>query len=763
MLGNLLSILRQISETIAKTGDHLEALQKIVSILAKSLNVDVCSVYEYDEANDRLVLTATCGLDQNAIMNVSMKPGEGLTGISFKERKILNLANPQSHPGFRLFENIGEEQYRSFLSVPLTISGKCLGILTIQRKEEKKFDQPVADMVRSISTQLANLFLNSILLKGIQKTSIIKKQQDRTGQLMLPGVATTAGVTLGNAFLFSKEDLIKKFSTPAFHGNLDEELLLFENALKLAKEKTLELENKALTLISEADASIFNVHLMFLEDQAVLGEVKTAIKKHGFSVEYAIASVYNEYEKKFLQINDQTFRDRSFDLKDVMIRIIESVTIIKDAVSVEEAFNSDSSKLILVAKELLPSDLIRMPVDNFVGIICEKGGATAHVSILAKALNIPAILGVKGVTQHTINNDEILMDGHSGKVYIRPGEQVKKHFQDQITPDTEEENIIMDMKPTVTLDGVNVRLRANISLICEASNLEQYGAHGIGLYRTEFMYMVRDHLPAEEDQYNVFRQVLNKTSEEVTIRVLDVGGDKPLPYVDLPQEDNPALGYRGIRLLLKRTNLFKTHLRAILRAGAKGKLKLLLPMVSTLQEILKVKEILAEVEQELHENNIPHSENYKIGIMIEIPSILFMLDSLIPHLDFMSIGTNDLLQYCFAVDRANEQVGGNADALDPAFIRIIKHIGDFFAAHPDKELTLCGEMANIIQAVPLLVGAGIKELSMPPKFIPGIAKVVRQINAAECRVLLKKASSMKTSEEVKREVNRFLLAANRPM
>ena len=643
MLGNLLNILRRISEIIAKTSDHMVALQKIVDILAENLNVDVCSVYECDERNNRLVLKATYGLSHDAVMNVSMKPGEGLTGTSFKERRIINVANPQSHPNFKLFENIGEEKYRSFLSVPLTVSGKCLGILTIQGTREEVFPQPVVDLVRSISTQLANLILNSIILKGLQDTPAHQSSAAataQTDQVMLKGVATTPGITFGNVFLFMKEDIFDRHE-PSAHQDCEQELALFDKALKLAKQKTLELETKALSLISEADASIFNVHLMFLEDKAVLDQVRKEVVS-GWSLDTAIINVYQQYEKRFSQFSDQTFRDKSYDLKDVMLRIVESAHILKNAENEEQVFASSASKLVLVARELLPSDLIRMPVDNIIGIVCEKGGITAHVSILAKALNIPAILGVKGITRSCNDGDEIMLDGHAGRVYVRPGEQVKSHFREIIVPDTAEER--HDKVPTRTIDGVEISLKANISLICETATLDQYGARGIGLYRTEFMYMVRDHLPPEDDQYNVFSQIMTRTRDEVTIRVLDVGGDKPLPYIEIPQEDNPALGHRGVRLLLNRKNLFKMHLRAILRAGALGKLRLLFPMVSSLREIIEIKEIVAEVETELHEKNVPHADSYKVGIMVEVPSVLFALDSLIRHFDFMSNGTNYLVQ-----------------------------------------------------------------------------------------------------------------------
>lgn len=762
MIGNLLSILRQISEIIAKTGNHQNTLAEIVTVLAQNLNVDVCSVYEYNDNTETLLLAATFGLNQDAVGTVSMKSGEGLTGTSFKERRILNLADPMNHPKFKHFNDIGEEKYQSFLAVPLTISGKCLGILTLQRIVNETFPQPVIDMVRSLSTQLANLILNTRILKGLQEapqqTTVKSSHKD---QMSFKGSATATGLTSGNVFLFLKDDLFQKIEQQT-HNGVEAELELFENALQLAKKKTLELEHKALSLISEIDASIFNVHLMFLEDKTLLDRIRKGIVDNGHSVEYSIAEVYMDYEKKFLQFSDQTFRDRHFDLKDVLMRVVESASIIKNVGTEEEVISLATSKLVLVSQELLPSDLIRMPVDNIAGIVCEKGGVTAHVSILAKALNIPAFLGVKGITASAHDGDEIILDGHTGRVYLRPGDQIKEHFKDMIAPAQQTEELA-DNKPSRTTDGVDVLLKANISLICETTSLSRYGARGIGLYRTEFMYMIRDYLPSEDDQFNVFSQLIHNAHDEVTIRVLDVGGDKPLPYLELPHEDNPALGYRGIRLLLDRQPLFKTHLRAILRASAGAKIRLLFPMVSNSNEMHQILAILKEVENDLHEKNTPHAEGYKIGIMLEIPAILFALDSLIDHIDFMSVGTNDLLQYCFAIDRSNERVGHSADALDPAFVRIVRHIGDFFRKHPDKGLGVCGEMASITQAVPLLLGAGITELSMPPKNIPRISKIVRKLNSKECRNLLEKVCRFDSAQDIKSEVNRFLLGSTRPL
>ncbi|MDD3119730.1 MAG: phosphoenolpyruvate--protein phosphotransferase, partial [Victivallales bacterium] len=620
----------------------------------------------------------------------------------------------------------------------------------------------LADMVRSLSTQLANLILNTKILRGLQEVpqKPVKIPPARD-QVMLHGSPTSQSITFGRAFLFLKDDVFSAIEKSTV-ADPDAELKLLDKALQLAKKKTLELERKALAMISEADASIFNVHLMFLDDQSVLGKVREYIRNDLYSLEYAISLVFREFEHKFLQFADQTFRDRSFDLKDVMLRIIEGAAIIKNRGDNATVVSPESTQLILVAHELLPSDLIRMPVDNIMGIVCEKGGATAHVSILSKALNSPAILGVKGIIGAIRDHDEILLDGHTGRVYVRPGAQVKEHFKDILSNEkTFEEH--HECGPTLTTDGIDIRLNANVSLICEVAALSHFGARGIGLYRTEFMYMVRDYMPSEEDQINVFAKIFRQVSSEVTIRVLDVGGDKPLPYVPMPHEDNPALGYRGIRLLLDRKGLFKVHLRAILRSAAAGKLKLLFPMVSMIGEIIEIREVLQEVENEMHVRGIPHAENYKIGIMLEIPSLLFMLDTILPYIDFVSIGTNDLLQYTFAIDRTSEIVGHHADPLEPAFIKIMKTVGDFFRRHPDKELAVCGEMANVTQGIPLLIGAGIHELSMPPKFIPKVAQVVKKVNSAECRILLDKAIRLNSAAEVKSEVNRFLLASVRPL
>ena len=748
MINKLLTILREISEIIANNDDYNVVLSHVVKVFTKDLDVDVCSVFVYDTTTKDLVLKATDGLHKESINVVRIHSGDGLTGRSFKKREILNISNPKKHPSFLYFENTGEEQFQSYLSVPLTVGGKCVGVLVLQRKAQERFPHTVVDMVKSLSTQLANLILNANILDELSDNSVDKSEEKSdTTQIMMRGIAVNSGAVRGKAFVFET----KNFFEGVIRGTTatpEEELILLEKAIKLTKEKTANLEERALSLISEIDASIFYVHLLFLDDIALIKRIKEEITDNHFSLEYSVTLVFKEYQKKFLKLKDQIFRDKIMDLKDVLLRLMESARHIKEEKVEVGSLVEIDEKLILIAEELLPSDLIRMPIDNVIGIICERGGVTAHVAILAKALGIPALLGVKGISEKAKDLDDIILDCHDEVVYIHPSFQVIDRFYDMVDATTSID-LELEKGPTTTTDGKKVTVRGNIALISEITLLDQYGAEGIGLYRTEFLYMVRDYLPSEEDQYRVFAQIMRQAEgQETTIRVLDAGADKPIPYINITPEENPALGNRGIRLLLKRQDILRPHLRAILRAGTIGRLKLLFPMVTNIGEMVQIRQVITEVEHELKAQKISFAQNYKVGIMVEIPSTVFGLDKLIDEVDYMSIGSNDLLQYTFAADRGNEQVASIYKALDPVFLGVLDTIGRKFREYPDKEVAICGEMAGNIYCVPFLIGAGIYDLSMTPKIIPNIKKVVSQFSIKECEQLLSEAKSLNSAEAV---------------
>ena len=745
-MGKLLTVLRNISEVIAGVEDSGEVLAKIVKILAVNLDVDVCSVYEYDKDRNHLVLTATSGLNPESVGKVMMQPGKGLTGICFQNKEIINIENPSKHPDYIFFGNTGEEKFNSYMGIPLATGGRVIGVLTLQRQKQGMFSQSIVDMAKSLSPQMANLMLNAGMLRFLASSAEPKhRESSHKSSFTLKGLAVNPGVARGEAFKFKIRDWLSE-TEHGTHNDQKKELELFDKALTQARENTIKMEARALSMISEADASIFNAHLLFLEDKTILDEIKREISAENHSLEFSISIVFKRFEKKFLQLGDKVFRERVIDFKDVMLRLLESVKMLRNQLDDSALIETKSKEWILVAHELMPSDLLRLPIDNLAGIVCEKGGVTSHVAILAKAFEIPALLGVSGVMSKVHNYDQIILDCHAERVYINPPENIKAQFDDLLKASEAAETKIVE-GPAMTADGTRIALRANISLICETSLLQKYGAEGIGLYRTEFLFMIRDYLPGEDIQYDVFSKVVSESNGEVTLRVLDVGGDKPLNYVNIPHEENPALGLRGIRLLMAHPDILRSHLRAVLRAGRLGRIKILFPMISKLEEVHFIRAMLKEVEESLKQEQIEYATDYRVGIMVEVPSVFIGLNKFIEHVDFVSVGTNDLQQYIFALERGSSTESGY-DCLSPVFLQIMADIGAIFRARPEKGVSVCGEMAGNPMAVPLLIGAGIKDFSMPAKVIPLVKKTISAFSEKECVDLLQRALKMDSADEV---------------
>jgi len=752
MLNKLLQILRRVSEIIAENECIDTVMAEIVRLLAESLGVAVCSIYVMDEGRDELVLRATHGLNEACVGKVRLKVGEGLTGLSFQQAEIINVGNASAHPRFREVVGIGEEPYQAFMSVPLVSGGRRMGVLNLQDGRSGRFPPAVVDMVKSLSGQLANLILNARMLAELaveMPAPVAVAAAAPASQVLLRGVAANAGLGIGHAVTFERFDYLAEVQ-PAQNLNPSQELLLFEHALRQARRETVELEKRAMALISEADASIFNVHLLFLEDRTILDAVRARIRDDHHTIEYAIKLANEELQARFARLSSEIFREKAMDLKDVFLRLVKVVCLLRGT---ETAEHADGPALlagdqVLFCRELLPSDLIRMPLEKVVGIVCEKGGVTAHAAVLAKALNIPALMGVAGVMAEVREGDEVILDGFAELVYLRPQLEVRRQFG-EMQRAGRQLDAPPDPDPARLRDGTPVTVRANISLVSETSLLAPHGVNGIGLYRSEFLFMIRDQLPDEGTQYRVFSRIVREArGEEVTIRVLDVGADKPLPYLECPAEDNPALGWRGIRLLLDRRDILKTQLKAILRAGAGARIRVLFPMVANSDEVLQLRQALDEAETELHAQDIEHAAEYRVGIMVEVPSAVFGLCTLLKYVDYVSIGSNDLFQYTFAIDRGNEKVSASFQFLHPVFLAVVAQIARTVRAVPGKGLAMCGEMAGNPMAVPLLIGAGIDDLSMALKQVPAVKKVVRAFSRDECRALLGEALRVETPEAV---------------
>jgi phosphotransferase system enzyme I (PtsP) len=756
MIKKLLTILKNISEIIAENNDSDFLLKKIVFALKESLNVDVVSIYVYNSLSETLSLQTT---NDSRDESVKIPIDHGLIGLSFTRREVLNISLPKTHPNFSFVEGTKEDSFDSLLIIPLMIASSNVGVLVIQKKEKEVFENEVIETLKALSPQLASIILNANILDKLT-TSTIETEEPiaHEEQVIYKGKAVSNnGVVIGNAFIFESNLMFDKI-TKRTVSQPEHEVSLLDKAIELTKVKTLQSESKALELLSEVDASIFYVHLLFLDDNTLINKIKSTILQNSCTVEYSIIVTYNEYKEKFLSLKDEQFKDRISDLKDTLLRLMEVIRLLRNGETVEEIKINNDSKFIIFSSELLPSDLIKLPLNNIAGIVCEKGGLTSHVAILSKALGIPTILGVKSILKQVMNDEEIILDCDSGMVYISPHKHVIEHFN-EIIEDTEEE--VHDNFSSVTLDGLQIGVKCNISLISEIPLIEKYNLDGVGLYRTEFLFMMRGYLPSEEEQFKIFSDLLTQAKDkEVTIRVLDAGADKPISYINTEIEENPALGNRGIRLLLSKEEILIPHLKAIIRASEFGKLRLMLPMVSSIDEVLRVKEIIKTITREFDKNNIKYDKDFQLGIMIEVPSVIFNLDKFAKIVDFVSIGSNDLFQYIFATDRGNENVSTLYKPLDPCFILTLKNIADTMKKYPEKTLSICGEMAGNKYATPLLIGAGIYDLSMAPKNANIIKQIISNITTKECQDILEKAISLNTHDEVLKYIKKIYKEKN---
>ncbi len=577
----------------------------------------------------------------------------------------------------------------------------------------------------------------------------------RENDLLLKGIGVSPGIIIGKAFLVDRREI--ELST--IHLNTDaeikHELGRVKQALSESKQQLLnvkkEVEHKK---IKEA-SYIIDAQILILEDKLLIENITTTIKEKKVDAASAVKDTVRKLSKSFDDIGDEYLKERKSDIDYIGERILRNILGRK-----RQDLSKIKEKSIIVAHDLSPADTANLDVDVVMGFVTNSGGKTSHTAIMARALEIPSVVGLEKVTKEINSRDTIIVDGTIGVVIIRPTAETLRNYSEKKLRYEQLEKELFKYKdlPSETPDGYHITLLANIELVEELSSVLEYGAEGIGLYRTEFLYLNRKDLPSEEEHFNIYKKVIEKTSPHpVTLRTLDLGGDKFLSHIDLAEEMNPVMGLRAIRFCLKEVNIFKTQLRAILRSSAFGEIKVLFPMISGMQEILQIKKILKELKADLKREKIPFNPQIKIGIMIEIPSAVIIADLLAKEVDFFSIGTNDLIQYTLAIDRVNEHVSYLYNPLHPSIIRIIKTVVE--AAHSNGiEVVMCGEMAGEPLYLPVLLGLGIDKLSMNPLCILKIKKILRSISYHESQELLKAIDFFKTSAEiekfVKKEMNK---------
>lgn len=562
--------------------------------------------------------------------------------------------------------------------------------------------------------------------------------------LKIKGIAAASGISIGPAYRVGREEI----SVPKLEIKDSEialEIQLFEEALIKTRKEIIELQKRIASDMGQEEAQIFDAHLLVLEDRMLIEEVISRLKKERVNVAYIFSEVIKKYIEVFSKIEDEYLKERISDVNDVGKRVLRNLLGRE-----KKGFEDLKEKVVVVAHDLSPSDTAAMHNQNVCAFVTDIGGKTSHTAIMAKSLEIPAVVGLEEATTKIKSGDVLIVDGTTGNVIINPDEETLSLYKeaDKKLKGVAERFLPIKDLPAITSDGKSIEINANIELPDEIPAIKLHGGQGIGLYRTEFFYMNRKDLPSEEEHYQAYKYVAQEMSPyPVIIRTLDLGGDKFISQFKIPLEMKPFLGWRAIRFCLAMPDVFKVQLRAILRASVHGKLKLMYPMISGVEELKQANRILEEAKEELKKKNIDFDKNIEVGAMIEVPSAAVTADLLAKEVKFFSIGTNDLIQYSLAVDRTNEKVAYLYEPTHPAILRIIKSVID--AAHlAGVTVGMCGEMAGEPSLVAILLGLGLDSFSMPPAIIPEVKYIIRSINTKQAREIARQALSLSTGREV---------------
>jgi len=566
---------------------------------------------------------------------------------------------------------------------------------------------------------------------------------------MYKGTGASPGIALGRALVIEHSELVIEKKTIE---NIDEEIQKLESAVKVSKEELTKVKEKALAELGEHEAEIFEAHLLVLEDPELIGSAISKLRDEKVNADYALNEIKEMFVAMFESMDNEYMRERAADIKDVTNRVLRHILGIKvvDLAGLDE-------EVVLIAHDLTPSDTATMNKNMVLGFLTDIGGRTSHTAIMARTLEIAAVVGLNDITKKVKDGDYIVFNGDTGEVIVNPYEETKAKYA-SLKEEFEEYRKSLELlkgQASITTDGRHVELAGNIGSPNDVEGLIKNDAEGVGLYRTEFLYMDKeDSFPTEEEQYEAYKAVLEgMNNKPIVIRTLDIGGDKELPYFEMEAEMNPFLGYRAIRLCLDRKDIFKTQLRALYRASVHGKLRIMFPMISSLEELLDAKEVIKEVLKELDAENIAYSNDVEIGMMIEIPSAAVISDVLAKHVDFFSIGTNDLIQYTCAVDRMNQKISHLYNQFNPAVLRLIKMVID--NAHKEgKWVGMCGESAGDQRMIPILLGFGLDEFSMSPISILPARKLITSLSYADMQKFADEVLAMGTAKEIKEYVDK---------
>lgn len=745
----MLDILRSIIQEVNGAVDLEATLDIIVRRVQRAMSTRVCSVYLLDKNLGRYVLMATKGLNDSAVGKVSLAPEEGLVGLVAQRAEPVNLERARSHPRYRYIPETREEEFESFLGVPVIHHGAVLGVLVVQQKDMRVFDAADEAFLITLSAQLAGVIANAEArgaVVGLSPSGIHTPDPSFDGVPGAPGVVIAQAVTV-----FPPADLTaipKRACT-----DVKSEIRFFKDCLEAVRVDISELKMKIKGQLRPEERELFDAYLHMLSDQALGAEV-VALIKQGNWAQGALAQVAQNHVSNLELIDDDYLRERATDIKDLCSRVLFYLQEKRKRTYVYP------ERCILVSEELSAAMLAEVPKDRLVGVVSAKGSAHSHVAILARAMGLPAVMGVVDLPLAELDGKELVVDGYNGNVYSSPSEALRERYLEIVREEaqlSEELESIKDL-PCETRDGHRVELWVNTGLMTDVLRSLERGAEGIGLFRTEVPFLLRDRFPTEQEQTSIYREQLEAFYPKmVTMRTLDIGGDKPLPYFPI-KEDNPFLGWRGIRVSMDHPELFLGQVRAMMRASlGLNNLQILLPMISQIDEIdasnLLIRRAYNELREDGHDLVMP-----PIGVMIEVPAMAYQVDAIARRADYVSVGSNDLTQYMLAVDRNNPRVSTLFSTLHPAVLRVMYKIAQDVRG-AGKKLSICGEMAGSPGAAVLLMAMGFEILSMNATNLLKVKSVIRNLTLVQATALLHKALEQEETVAVKALIDQELHSA----
>lgn len=744
----MLRVLQRIVEAVNQAPDFELALQTMVRQVKEALQTDSCTVYLADHEQQQFALAATDGLKLKSDQPIHVPFGEGVISLAAQREEPLNIANASEHPKFLKLAEVDEERYNAMLAAPVIHRRRVLGVLAVQQEHDRAFTRDEEAFVVTLAAQLA------VVIAHAEAKGFLRTTKQSPWLQTIKGLAAAPGVAIGQAYVVKPRARLSEV-TPKKSDKPEHEIRRFRTAVARTRQELLDLSESMRGQIADETLAIFDVYHAMLDSTNLGQEVEQTIND-GWRAQTALKLVVENLVNQFENLDDEYIRERASDVRDLGQRILSHL---KDKAREQL---EPPAECILVAYEVTATMLAELPNTEILGMVSVRGSGSSHAAIMARSMGIPAVLGADDIELNELDGDTVIVDGYNGDVFVDPPLQVENEYRQLAEEELELRAKVEQArgKPVETLDGVRLTLQLNVGLNTERDWLKELDIQSVGLYRSEIPFMMRERLPTEDEQVELYTQILEQfRAGTVVMRTLDVGGDKPLPYLPM-SEENPFLGWRGIRLTLDHPEIFLVQIRAMLRAAVgRNNLHILLPMITSADEVDEaarmVKQAYHEVAEESNGHDCTQLIPPKLGVMIEVPAMVYHMHTVVDKVDFFSVGSNDLTQYMLAVDRNNQRVAGLYDAFHPAVLHALQQI-IHRANELDKPVSVCGELAGEPGGALLLLAMGYRTLSMNSYNIDRIRWIIRHVNAADLDAMLEKALQARSPQEVRKIVTMTL-------